>query len=371
MLIAFAYFILSYVGLKSYSGTTMYPRGVHMTNLHVTLQKIIPEGILALERRYEILKTVLYSAPIGRRALAANLNLSERVVRAEVDFLRQNDFLKVTSLGMEITSEGYMIVRDLEDLIYKLKGLTELEKKVSKILNINKVIIVPGNSDENEMFKKDIGKAAARLLMSIIRPGNTIAITGGSTVNCMVKAIQPLSSTFEDVFVLPARGSVGHKVEYQSNTLASELAQKLGAEYKLLNIPDHLSKKSLESITKEPEIQDTLKKVSQTDILIFGIGNALKMAEKRGLQEPILDFLRRKEAVAEAFGYYFNRSGNIVYASRTVGIKLDDIKKIPYMIALAGGTSKAQAIMAAGHLLRNGCIVMDEGAANEIIRCAK
>ncbi|KAE9628444.1 sugar-binding transcriptional regulator [Defluviitalea raffinosedens] len=349
----------------------MYPRGVHMTNLHVTLQKIIPEGILDLERRYEILKTVLYSAPIGRRALAAHLNLSERIVRAEVDFLRQNAFLKVTSSGMEITSEGYTLVQDLEDLMYEIKGLTELEKKVSKILNINKVIIVPGNSDENDMFKKDIGKAAARLLLSMIRPGNTIAITGGSTVNQMVKAIQPLGSTYDDVFVLPARGSVGHRVEYQSNTLASELAQKLGAKYKLLNIPDHLSKKSLESIIKEPEIQDTLEKVSKADILIFGIGNALKMAEKRGLSETILDFLRRKEAVAEAFGYYFDPSGNIVYTSRSVGIKLDDIKKIPYMIAVAGGTSKAQAIKAAGHLLKHGCVVMDEGAANEIIRCAK
>jgi DNA-binding transcriptional regulator LsrR (DeoR family) len=38
---------------------------------------------------------------------------------------------------------------------------------------------------------------------------------------------------------------------------------------------------------------------------------------------------------------------------------------------VAGGTSKAQAIKAAGYLLKHGCVVMDEGAANEIIRCAK
>lgn len=342
-----------------------------MTNLLVTLQKIIPEGILTLERRHEILKTILYYAPIGRRALAAKISISERVVRAEIDFLKYNDFIKVTSSGMKITSEGYTIVRDLENLIYELKGLTELEKRVEEFLSIENVVIVPGNSDENNMFKKDIGKAAARIFNSIIKPGNTIAITGGSTVNYMVKAIQPLNSTYDDVFVLPARGSVGHKVEYQSNTLASELAQKLGAEYKLLNIPDHLSKKSLESISKEPEIQDTLKKVSKTDILIFGIGNALEMAEKRGLPEAILDFLKRKQAVAEAFGYYFNPSGEIVYVSRSVGIKLDDIKKIPYMIAMAGGTSKAEAIKAAGHLLKNGFIVIDEGAANEILRCEK
>lgn len=339
-----------------------------MRNLLATLQKIIPEGILDLERRHRILKAITYSEPIGRRALAADLNISERIIRSEIDFLKQNGFIKVTSLGMEITSEGYTIVRDLENLIHELKGLSELEKQVAGILNVARVVIVLGNSDENDMVKKDIGKAAARILKSIIRPGNTIAITGGTTVAHIINAIQPINAGFDDVFVLPARGSIGNKVEYQSNTLASQLADKLGAEYKLLNIPDHLSKKALESISKEPEIQDTLQKVSKTDILIFGIGNAVKMAEKRGLPEPILGFLERKQAMGEAFGYYFNPKGEIVYTSRSVGIKLEDIRKIPYMIAAAGGKSKAEAIKAVGQLLKNGCIVIDEGAANEIIK---
>lgn len=339
-----------------------------MRNLSLTLHKIIPEGILALERRYEILKAVHYSEPIGRRVLSLNLNISERIIRTETDFLKQNGFIKVTSLGMEITSEGHNIVRELENLIYALRGLTEIEKEVSKILNISKVVIVPGDTDKNEMVKKDIGKAAARIFKGIIQPGNTIALTGGTTVLQMVNAIQPLNNIYEDVFVLPARGSIGNKVEYQSNTLASQLASKLGADYKLLNIPDHLSKKSLDSISKEPEIKDTLQKVSNTDILIFGIGNALRMAKRRGLPEPIIDFLRRKQAVAEAFGYYFNLQGKIVYSSRSVGIQLDEINNISYMIAVAGGSSKAQAIMAAGHLLKKGCIVIDEGAANEIIK---
>jgi len=339
-----------------------------MKNLSLTLRKIIPEGVLTLERRYEILRAISYSQPVGRRLLANQLGISERIIRSETDFLKENSYINVTSLGMEITHDGYTILQGLENLIYELRGLTELEKQISELLNIDKVIVVPGDSDKNEMVKKDIGKAAAQIFREILKPGNTIAITGGTTVAQMIQAFQPLNNNnYEDVFVLPARGSIGNKVEYQSNTLASQLANKLGADYKLLNIPDHLSKKSLESISKEPEIKDTLQKVSNTDILIFGIGNALKMAKRRGLSETIIDFLRRKEAVAEAFGHYFNLEGEIVYSSRSVGIQLDEVKNISYMIAVAGGSSKAEAIMAVKHLLRKGCIVMDEGAANEIV----
>ncbi|NLK21603.1 MAG: sugar-binding transcriptional regulator [Epulopiscium sp.] len=342
-----------------------------MKDLSIVLRKIIPEGILDLERRYGILKAIMYSEPIGRRVLSANLNISERIIRSEIDFLKHNGFIRVTSLGMEITSEGYTIVRDLKKLIYEIRGLNEIENRIAKLLDINKVVIVPGNSDQNETIKKDIGKAAASIFESIIKPRNIIAVTGGTTVAQMIKEIQTFNNNYKDIVVLPARGSIGKRVEYQSNTLASLLAQKLGAEYKLLNIPDHLSKKSLDSISKEPEIQDTLQRISHTDILIFGIGNAVKMAKRRGLQEPIIDFLKRKKAVAEAFGYYFNSSGEIVYNSRSVGIKLEEIKRIPYMIAVAGGTSKAEAIMATGHLIKNGCIVIDEGVADEIIRCKK
>ena len=330
----------------------MFPRRDYNEKSFSDITEDYSEGVLTLERRYEILRAISYFQPVGRRILANHLGISERIIRNETDFLKQNVYIKVTSLGMEITQEGHNILQELEGLIYDLRGLTELEKQLSKILNIDKVVVVPGDTDKNEMVKKDIGKAAARIFRDIIKPGNTIAITGGTTVAQMINSFQPLNNNYEDVFVLPARGSIGNKVEYQSNTLASQLAYKLGADYKLLNIPDHLSKKSLESISKEPEIKDTLQKVSNTDILIFGIGNALKMAKRRGLLEPVIDFLRRKEAVAEAFGYYFNLEGEIVYNSRSVGIQLDEIKNISYMIAVAGGSSKAEAIMAVEHLLK-------------------
>lgn len=45
-------------------------------------KKIVPELTNLLVQRYQILRQVSHEYPIGRRALAARLGLSERVLRA-------------------------------------------------------------------------------------------------------------------------------------------------------------------------------------------------------------------------------------------------------------------------------------------------
>ena len=42
--------------------------------------------------------------------------------------------------------------------------------------------------------------------------------------------------------VVPARGGVGEVVEYQANVIASVLAERLRGTYKMLHLPDGLSK---------------------------------------------------------------------------------------------------------------------------------
>lgn len=50
--------------------------------------------------------------------------------------------------------------------------------------------------------------------------------------------------------------------------------------------------------------------------------------------------------MTEAFGYYFNRDGEVVHKVHSVGMQLDDLESIPHIIAVAGGSSKAGAIEA-------------------------
>ena len=358
------------MGPKLKRGTKSDPGGLYMKTIFAALQKIIPEGMKSLQRRYHILRGVYYLQPIGRRTLANELRLTERVIRTETEFLKQYQFLQVSSTGMTITEEGINLLYSLQEFMHQLKDFLHVERQIKSLLGCSKVVIVPGNLEEDPIVKKDLGKVAAQLLKEKLHSYSIIAITGGSTVAEVVDAM-PSVHGYEDVLVVPARGSLGHHVEYQSNTLTSQLANKIGACYQLLNIPDNLSKRTLETVKHEPLIQHTLQKVLQADMLVFGIGNALTMAKRRNLSDTIIDYLRRKQAVAEAFGYYFDENGKMVYTSQSVGIKLEQIKGIPFTLAVAGGASKAKAVYALTQVLENTHLVIDEGVARELLHYNK
>ncbi|TCK98544.1 central glycolytic genes regulator [Natranaerovirga hydrolytica] len=331
------------------------------------LKKIIPNEIEILHKRYDILSLIKKNQPIGRRSLAKALNSTEKIIRNEIEFLKSIGYVEASSSGMHITKEGDFVLHDIEGIIYSLNDLYELELQVKQILNCEKVIVVLGDTDQDKKVKEDIGKAAAKVLMGMIKEDTIIAIAGGSTVYHVIQSVKTTKKN-SDVLVLPARGSLRNNVEYQANSLVASLADKLSSKYELLNIPDNLSRKTLDSVKNEPDIQSTINKILKANIILCGIGNAYEMAEKRNLATPFIDFLERKEAVSEALGYYFNKKGEIVYTSRSIGIKLEQMTKTAYPIAVAGGKRKANAILSVKDFMKKGCLIIDEGAAREIIR---
>ena len=65
--------------------------------------------------------------------------LSERVLRAQVDFLKGCGLLVFSSSGMTVTEEGMDILRELADYVRKLQGLNSLEQLLCSKLNIGRV----------------------------------------------------------------------------------------------------------------------------------------------------------------------------------------------------------------------------------------
>src|SRR5690554_6056258 len=128
------------------------------------IKKIAPEIMEIIEKRYLILKSVAYNQPIGRRSLASQLGYKERSIRDEANILKDQGLLDIEIMGMYITEEGRDFLESL-DLVYSnMKGIPKLEERLAQILKINKVIIVPGNSGENSMVLRDMGKATSKVL---------------------------------------------------------------------------------------------------------------------------------------------------------------------------------------------------------------
>ncbi|MBE6081607.1 sugar-binding transcriptional regulator [Sporanaerobacter sp. PP17-6a] len=337
-----------------------------MNRLIETEKKIVPEILEIMGKRYEILKIIFYHQPIGRRALANELKVGERVARTEVNILKEQGLIKIESMGMYLTEEGKQLLDDLKGVIYEMKGLDNLERKLEKALKIKKAIIVSGNCDEDELALKDMGKTTAMYLRNIINDNQIIGITGGSTMAYVAEGM-PDEKKKEGIVVIPARGGLGERVETQANIIAAKLAYKLGGSYKLLHMPDNIKQDDLKVMIKNPEIKEIIDMIKKIDILVFGMGRADVMARRRNLKEETINELLSRGAVAEAFGHYFDMKGNIVGEATTVGLSLDDFNGIESVIGVGGGEGKAEAIISICSLKSNLVLITDEGAGRRIL----
>lgn len=338
-----------------------------MQNLLHAQRKLVPDLLEVMKKRYEILRQIQILQPVGRRTLAQVLNRTERVLRAEVDFLRSQGLVEVASVGMSITEEGENLLNYLGHSMKELFGLSQMESQIEQILRIQKVIIIPGNADESKAVKMTLGRTAGHVLMNLVNAEKkVVAVTGGSTMHAIAETMTP-SPKLKNALFIPARGGFGETAKKEANFVVSLLAEKAGANYRLLHVFEQLSESTLHALAEEPKIHETLSKLKSADIIVYGIGEAQKMALRRGASPEVVQMLKEKHAVGESFGYYVDKYGDIVHKVQTIGLDITDLPHISRKIAVAGGASKAEAIRAISAFFPQDILITDEAAARKIL----
>lgn len=330
-------------------------------------KRLLPDLTDVLKKRYSILHHISSSGLVGRRTLANSLELTERVLRSEVEFLKEQGLLEIESSGMRLSESGRELLEELEPLVKELLGLSDLEDELQKRFSLRQVIVVPGDCDRSELTKKELGRAGAAALRKYASKDEVIAVAGGSTLAEVADTMTPSSQFKGNVFV-PARGGLGESVELQANSIASTMAKKAGGQYRLLHVPDHLGEEAYVSLMQDPNILEIVEVIRQARIVVHGIGDAMVMARRRKVDQRTIDELNAEGALAEAFGYYFDRNGKPVHKMPTVGLRLEDILNTELVIAVAGGKSKGEAIAAVIKFGHEDVLVTDEAAAIQLLQ---
>ena len=330
------------------------------------IKSIAPEVTDIIERRYMILRTIYFNQPIGRRAIAVQLGIGERIIRNEVNILKDQGLLSIEIMGMYVTKEGKALIDELQETYKCLKGVIDLQDKLERLLGVEKVIIVPGNSNENELVLKEMGKITSSTIKALLQDKDIVGITGGNTMAAVAEEMVEVDKP-NDVLVIPARGGLGRELETQANSIAAKIGKKLGGSYRLLNVPDTLDKEALEIIIKNNEIKESIDLINNISILVFGIGRADTMAHRRNLSQDRIDSFIKLGAVSEAFGHYFDINGKELWEYKTIGLSLDKFKEIKNVIGVAGGSEKAESIMAITSVRKDITLVTDESAARRIL----
>lgn len=331
-------------------------------------KRILPDLVEVMQKRYQILQYINAMQPVGRRNLSMSLGLTERVLRSEVEFLKSQNLIQMSAQGMSMTKEGKDILERLERVMRDLTGISTLESRLKSQMGIARVVVVPGDSDVSPWVKNELGNACATSMKHRLSSDNIIAVTGGTTMAAVAETLTPEFGEKNLLFV-PARGGLGEDVNNQANTVCAIMADKTNSRHRVFYVPDQVSSEIYESFIKEPLIYEVLGLIKSASMVLHGIGDAITMAERRSTSPEDMEKIIRRNAVGEAFGYYFNEAGEIVHKVLTIGLQLDDLTEVDTIIAVAGGASKAKAIRAyMKQAPRSTILITDEGAAKNLVQ---
>lgn len=335
-----------------------------------TIEKVIPDVMDTLKERHRILRHIHLLGPIGRRVLAIRVGITERRLRTEVEVLKNQRLLTSSKSGMILTSLGEETYLSLDNLIGQQLGMQKREKELAAYFQIEQCIVVPGNLDKNTRVISDLSRVTFETLDFLLPEGKSvIAVMGGTTMAAISNRVDKKISKNRELFFVPARGGLGESVEIEANSVSEKLAIATGGKSRTLYVPEQVKKETYQFLLKEPSIKKTLDLIKQANCVIYSIGDAMHMAERRGLEHEILALLKEKAAVAESFGEFFNAEGEVVYKIPRIGLQSSKLATVPNVIIVVGGETKAEAIKA---YMKNAppqtWLIIDEGAANLILR---
>ncbi len=222
------------------------------------------------------------------------------------------------------------------------------------------------------------GQLAAIYLQRIIPDlpeGATIGVAWGTGVHATVDALP--NNLGRQIDVVQLMGGVGALV-VDGPDLARMVAAKLGGRHYDLHAPVLVERPEVrELFLAEPTVHEGIRRARSVQLAITGIGSVDERDSsflRAGLlTRADLSMLRGLGAVGETAGRFFDATGEttgIEINRRVIGVELEDLRRIPKVIAVARGLIRVPAILGA---LRGGylnVLATDNGTARAVLALA-
>jgi len=228
----------------------------------------------------------------------------------------------------------------------------ELERQLCEQWNLKSCLVVPSVAGDPEMTLDHVGNAASRMLISTIRDGDTIAISGGKALSAMIANMSGEQAF--DVEIVPMTGGVQGHHYTDVNHIATELANKLTGHATLIHAPLHAdTAQERELIMSTKSVREMMDMVRIADVAVFGIGAVV--GEKSTYYEihPVNQAERKRlyevGVRGELLGHLIDQNGQLsdnALNSRLVALHPQELAKIPVKIAIASGADKVEPVIA-------------------------
>lgn len=248
-----------------------------------------------------------------------------------------------------------------------------LSSQLHKILGIQDVQVI--GTDRSETTMRSVGRAAAVALTRALKANSTIAISWGRGVEATVVEVQ--SETLTGLKVTQLMGGLSLiATSVSAEELGRTLAQNLHAQFIPLLVPAVVSNARIRNtLLSEDSISQVLEVSRRADIALVGIGSHGSPSSEEVLKQ--FKFSKSEhEIVAKTYAgdisaRFYDANGRSVSSemdNRVVGLTLEELANIPYVIGVAAGNEKAQGVLGAARAGLIDTLVIDVACAREVLK---
>jgi DNA-binding transcriptional regulator LsrR (DeoR family) len=232
---------------------------------------------------------------------------------------------------------------------------TDLEDEIERVYGLAEVIIVDagGAGDDPTV---GLGSAAAEYLETTLTGSERVGISSWSaTLLAAVESMRPARVPVVDTVVQVVGGLGDPRVQMQASRLLGLLASNTGARPVSLPAPGMLGTASArDSLIADPTVASVMDLWQDLTIALVGIGSVEQspLLRESGNALPEVDrrILGEAGAVGDICLRFFDADGVLVHSSvddRVIGIELEQLRRVPRRIGVAGGEGKHSAVRAA------------------------
>jgi deoxyribonucleoside regulator len=274
------------------------------------------------------------------------------------------------------------LVKRLQDegiVTIQINGYTDsyidLESKLENKFHLKQAVVI--SKMEGENLFDSLGLAGANYLNDVIDYNNIIGVSWGRTLHKI--AVYLKSEPKKNISVVQLVGATNvTNAAVQSDEITRVIANKLGGTPHFMYAPTRVkNQETKEALMSEHSIKSSFKMISNCDIVMLSIGEIAEKAplfEYSYLTEEEHENLKNLGGVGNVCLRYFDINGNLINSpvnSTVMGISIEDLRKIPNIVGIAGGENKVPAILGA---LRGGYInvlITDNETASWLIEESK
>lgn len=261
---------------------------------------------------------------------------------------------------------------------YPLERSRMLEEALKKAYGLEEVRVVLDMKGyhSTEVPIKQIGEMGASYLDEVLENGDRIGVSWGKTIDQVVRHLKPSGPRAIQVYQLVGSPNEDYVTGSQISAIAQGIARAFNGSCSLLYAPMYINNNIVRrELKKEPTIKRTLERIRSVDYVLTGIADMGAVMAGNTWAGYLTDERRReikaKGAVGYLCGYFIDRDGrklNDELNEKIVGIQFDELRRVPHVIAVAGGIDKTQSIHAAmrGGLIN--CLITDSRIAEKLIQ---